>query len=158
MKLTVRDAQSATASLTKAFNIKQDAVADFVCSLDNSTWVSCQNFQARTNQVVYFESRSNLIPGFLNLSFPSEDASITSYNWNFQDATPVSGNIANPQSSFNSSGIKTVSLTIGDSASRSASKSYNLRIGMLLPEWEEIIPIAFKSVMDKLVNIISFWR
>jgi len=146
--LTVKDALNATGTLTKAFNIKQDAVADFVCSLDNSTWASCHNFQARTNQIVYF----------LDQSSPSEGAVITSWAWNFQNATPSVAYISNPQSSFNSSGIKTVSLTIGDSASRSASKSYNLRIGMLLPEWEEIIPIAFKGVMSKLVNIISFWR
>ena len=146
--LTVKDALNATGTLTKAFNIKQDAVADFVCSLDNSTWASCHNFQARTNQIVYF----------LDQSSPSEGAVITSWAWNFQNATPSVAYISNPQSSFNSSGIKTVSLIIGDSENRSASKSYNLRIEMLLPEWEEIIPIAFKGVMSKLVNIISFWR
>jgi len=130
-KLTVKDALDETASLTKTINIKQDAIADFKCSLDNSVWSACENFAAKIGEKVYF----------LDQSSPSQGASITSWAWVFQDATPEAANTSNPQTKFRESGVKTVSLTIQDSAARSASKSYNLKIQMLSSlEWEEIAP------------------
>ncbi|MDP2930572.1 MAG: PKD domain-containing protein, partial [bacterium] len=129
-KLTVRDSLNEAASLTKTFNIKQDAIADFDCSLDNSTWVACLNLGVKTGEKVYFLSRSS----------PSEGASITSWSWTFQDGNPAVANTSNPQTKFSSGGSKAVSLTIHDSAGRSASQTYNLNAQIPLPEWEEIPP------------------
>ncbi|MDP3093714.1 MAG: PKD domain-containing protein [bacterium] len=130
IKLTVKDAFNETDDLTRTLTIKQDAIADFKCSLDNSTWVICQNFKAKTGQTVYFLSQSSA----------SEGASITSWSWVFQDATPPIANTSSPQTKFTKSGTKTVSLTIEDSAGRNASQTYNLKIQMPVPDWEEIAP------------------
>jgi len=128
--LTVKDALNETSSLTKPFSIKQDIIADFKCSLDNSIWQSCDGFHAQFGAKVYFQDQST----------PSEGASISSWAWAFTNGTPATANIANPQTRFYSVGIKQVSLTVTDTASRSASKSYNLQIDISFPEWEEIAP------------------
>ncbi len=133
-RLSVWDVSNETNSLTKAFSIKQDIVVDFKCSLDNSNWQSCANFHAQFGAKVYFQDQST----------PSEGTgvSISSRVWAFTNGTPatVTGNILNPLTRFYSIGTKQVSLTVTDTTSRSASKSYNLQIDISFPKWEEIAP------------------
>jgi len=131
-ELYVEDQSGASASTTQSFTIKQDAIADFKCSLDNSTWKDCVTLRPVVNEIVYF----------LDQSSPSEGASITNRSWTFPDGDPATNidNETNPSTKFKSAGAKEVSLTITDSAGRTASRDYTINIQLPLPEWEEIAP------------------
>ncbi len=131
--LYVEDAAGASNSKEHSFTVLQGASADFKCSLvENSNWQSCANFHAQFGAKVYFQDQSTA----------SEGASISSRAWAFTNGIPatVTGNILNPLTRFYSIGTKQVSLTVTDTTSRSASKSYNLQIDISFPKWEEIAP------------------
>ncbi len=131
-ELYVEDFSHASDATTKSFTIKQDALADFKCSLDNLSWQNCQDIQPGVAETVYF----------LDQSSASEGATITHRSWAFSDGNPATNidNNPNPFTQFQSAGSKQISLTITDSAGRTASNSHNITSQLPLPEWEEIAP------------------
>ena len=136
-ELYVEDFQGALDTATQNFIIKQDAIADFKCSLadlppESPDWQSCEVISPAVDEVVYF----------LDQSSPSEEASITNRSWVFQDGNPPSNteNEINPFTQFQSAGSKQVSLTITDSAGRTASQDHFISVALPLPEWREIPP------------------
>jgi len=132
VELYVEDLAGASNTTTKTFTILQDAIADFKCSLDNTTWKTCETIRPSVGEVVYF----------LDQSTPSDGATILHRSWTFPDGTPASDtdNNTNPSSGFQSAGQKQVILTVTDSAGRSDSESHFITVLLPLPEWEEIPP------------------
>jgi len=164
MKLTVRDAQSATASLTKVFNIRQDAVADFVCSGDNLSWEACNSidFRPPRNLTIYFhDNLSDAILAQFGLegrrSTPSQGAAISQRVWKKNSVIFSSDNNSNPSLEMTDAEAD-ISLQVTDTAGRSASVSFRVTAGTSLPEWEEIIPIVLKTIKDKIAGLIFFWQ
>ncbi len=130
ISLTVQDNAGATSSATKNFTILQDAVANFTCSLDGSVFSDCSTIAPAKDERVYFRDQST----------PSQGASISSWSWIFQDGSPGTETSSSPSTVFLSSGSKQVSLTITDTAGRTATKQININVGYPFPQWQEISP------------------
>ncbi|MBI2625192.1 MAG: PKD domain-containing protein [Candidatus Nealsonbacteria bacterium] len=136
VELYVEDQKLASGSKTQSFVLKQEAAADFQCSLDNQTWQSCQNFLVAVGEIIYFQDRS----------IPSQDAtSIVSRNWAFQDGIPSqdSGNNQNISVKFQSGGLKNATLTVQDNLGRSDSQIYTISSKLPFPEFKEVPPTSF---------------
>lgn len=131
--LKVEDKKAATStSPPKSFTLKQDAVASFRCSLDQATWKACSDIKATKGETVYFQDQST----------PSEGAaSITAWSWSFINGSPSSSTQQNPNTKFQSTGSKSVSLTVTDSVGRTdTSDPVTINVGLSFPSWEEISP------------------
>ncbi len=136
VELYVEDLAGAPSTDIQSFTILQDAIADFECSLDNSTWKDCEVIRPSVGEKVYF----------LDQSTPSEGATILHRSWTFPDGTPANDvdNNSNPSTRFQSAGQKQVVLIVEDSAGRAdttpATEEYRVTVQLSLPEWEEIPP------------------
>lgn len=65
-------------------------------------------------------------------------ASVTGWSWNFQDGAPASSSQQNPQTTFTTSGTKTVNLQVQDSGGFSCAKDKTVNVQVRLPSWKEI--------------------
>jgi hypothetical protein len=63
-----------------------------------------------------------------------------SFSWTFQDANPPNSGIQNPTTTFLTTGIKQVVLTVTDSDGYSCPLTKNITISLPLPKWKEIKP------------------
>jgi PKD repeat protein len=75
---------------------------------------------------------SSPVAGETSVSFDGStssdpDGSVTSYSWNFGDGTPA-GSGANPSHTYVNAGTYTVSLTVTDSSSRTATISHQITV------------------------------
>jgi hypothetical protein len=132
-ELTVRDTFNFSDTETSAFTILQDIIADFSCALGpGGPWKDCQGFNIAEGTIVYFNDEST----------PSTGASLNSWSWQFVDGTPAASTLQNPSASFEWVNVNsgTVTLTVTDTAGRSDSQTYQLRITLPLPEWKEVTP------------------
>jgi hypothetical protein len=76
IKLKVEDAGGLSSSTSHLIKVKQDAVADFDCSLDGEDWGTlCEDLVVYQGQLIYLKDKS----------IPSEDASIISRIWKIND-------------------------------------------------------------------------
>ncbi len=138
VQLTVYDATSLSDSISKSITIKQDAKADFECSLTGNPgdWHSvCSDIAPKIGDTVYFKDASHA----------SEGASISSRAWTFEDGIPAGGSTLNPTTTFQSVGEKDVILQIVDSASRGNSVTKTLTVGAALPPpgYREVPPFIW---------------
>jgi uncharacterized repeat protein (TIGR02543 family) len=121
VKLKVIDDVGNSNSTTSNFYILREARADFMCSLDNTTWQPCQSIKPYKGDVVYFKDD----PSLERHSIPSEEASsILQRIWKLNGNVFSSGNDTNPSTTILSEGQNTVELMILDDKGRSASASY----------------------------------
>lgn len=150
VKLTVADsAGQSSDTATGYFKILQEAIADFKCSLDNSTWQDCENIELNAKETVYF----------LDQSSPSERAGvITNREWIFEDGDPVQniGNETNPLTHFQSQGPKKVTLIVTDNRGRTVQETKVVSVKMPLPRWREAPPVGW--LQGFLANILSWFR
>jgi hypothetical protein len=140
-KLEVEDLAGATSTDFQPFAILQDAIAEFRCSLDAGTLFydaqECEGFSVSEGEVVYF----------IDGSSPSElGGPIIQRNWTFEDGTPpsdIGNNSTTTLSSFTTVDVNSgrVTLDIMDNAGRTASKSYQVKVTIPLPEWHEVAPL-----------------
>lgn len=129
--LKVQDAAGEIDTEPKSFTIKQDAVANFNCSLDGSAWKNCTQVKPAKGETVFFQ----------DLSTPSEGASsITNRSWTFASGNPASSSLQNPASAFQSSGAKQVSLTVTDNAGRQDTMQTTINVSLSFPDWQELSP------------------
>ena len=142
VELYVEDSKGTSATDQETFTIKQSAIADFKCSLDNTNWKTCSDIKPNVGEVVYF----------LDQSSPPEGGSITSYSWTFQNGNPSTGSGTNPSTKFQSAGQKEVTLTLGVTAGPSDSRTQTIGVELPLPEWQEIAPFGW---LGKIFTIIS---
>ncbi|MAF43884.1 MAG: hypothetical protein CMI54_06960 [Parcubacteria group bacterium] len=135
-ELYIEDQIGQSDTIIQPFQIKQEALADFKCSLDNQNWQDCETLELSVKEVVYF----------LDQSTPSEGAfAIIERIWTFQNGDPsqdLSNNL-NPSTKFQSGGAKDVTLTITDDQSRTDSKIYTINSQLPFPEYKEIPPILW---------------
>ena len=93
----------------------------------NFTWLPSQ---PTANSPITFTDSTTFAPGSINRT----------WNWTFPTGSPGSGNTQGPHSvTFNSSGIKNVTLDAGDDAG-SCSRTLPVNVGIALPTWREVAP------------------
>jgi hypothetical protein len=132
-ELYVQDTIGASDTLSPllSFTIRQDIVASFQCSLDQSLWQDCTTLNVSQGEVVYFQDQST----------PSEAASaVTTWSWTFQNGNPATSTVQNPSSVFQSSGSKTVTLVATDNLGRQDTVQTTISVSLPFPDWEEISP------------------
>ena len=142
VELYVEDSKGTSATDQETFTIKQSAIADFKCSLDNTNWKTCSDIKPNVGEVVYF----------LDQSSPPEGGSITSYSWTFQNGNPSTATGTNPSTKFQSAGQKEVTLTLGVTAGPSDPRTQTIGVELPLPEWQEVAPFGW---LRKIFTIIS---
>ena len=132
-ELYIEDTFGVSDAKTQTFQIKQEARADFKCSLDNELWQDCDTFRPAVKEKAYFLDQSSSSEG---------SSGIISREWTFQGGSPSgdSGNDLNPSTRFQSGGLKSVSLTITDDQGRDDTKGYNISPEFPLPEYKEVAP------------------
>lgn len=149
VKLFVEDAAGQSDTATKNFTIFQEAIADFKCSLNNSTWQDCENMNPNAQVAVYFSDQS----------LPSEGAIlIISREWSFEDGLPVgsSDNETNPLTHFQSLGSKKVSLTVTDNLGRITKETKYIEVKGPFPKYREVPPSGW--FWQFFSNISSWFR
>jgi hypothetical protein len=78
---------------------------------------------------------------FFDRSIVLEGDSITKWSWSFEDATPATSKEQNPTGViFNTSGPKSVTLTITTSSGMKETVTKTINVRSINPEWEEVIP------------------
>ncbi|MEK7123800.1 MAG: PKD domain-containing protein, partial [Patescibacteria group bacterium] len=77
---------------------------------------------------------------FTDASTTYGGTSKTAWSWNFQDGNPAASNQQNPQTTFITSGAKTVGLQVRDSDNFACTKTKTVNIQLQLPSWKEIKP------------------
>jgi hypothetical protein len=147
MQIEVIDSQALSDTDTIPVTIKQDAEADFECSLDGVVWQPqpCNTIVVGATIPIFFRGKDGT-----NLSIPSEDGtSIISWIWAFDDGVcqancGTSGELPNPiQVEFPTVGSKTIQLTVTDDAvaARNDTETKILNVVLPFPEWEEVSPL-----------------
>ena len=90
-----------------------------------SNWISGSSFAVSSSQAVDF-SWVPIVP-LINqqVTFNSQSTiAISSYGWTFQNGSPATSNIQNPQTKFLSSGVKEAKLSISSGANSCAVSKY----------------------------------
>jgi hypothetical protein len=156
IKLVVKDNDGLTDTATHPITVKQDAVAGFMCSLDNENWQVCESLSVGREELVYF--RDNLPPPYEH-SLPSTGASIISRVWEmngvqFAPNGEFGSNESNTWATLTEA-VTDISLRITDNQGRTDSKSHQINVGFPLPEWEEIPPFIW--LRNLLASVLDFF-
>ena len=122
--------------------VKQDAIADFVCSLDGEDWqTSCEDLVVYQGQLIYLKDKS----------MASDEAIIISRTWKINNGVFDSDN--NVTTSVNLfERENTLSLTVIDSQGRSALEHKVIGAQLPLPEYREVPPIIW---LKKFLAMVS---
>ena len=160
--LAVEDNDGATnTSATQQFQVKQDIVADFECSLSGAvgSWVNCPTIKVSSGSPVYFRAVNGT-----NLSVPSQGATIVDWDWDFALFAPAGGSATPPTLScagpapnncsntftsgnpvtFSAPGQYTLQLCVADDqapTSRSDCAVKTLTVALPFPGWQEVSPL-----------------
>ncbi|MFQ6083849.1 MAG: hypothetical protein ACE5WD_10910, partial [Candidatus Aminicenantia bacterium] len=143
-QLVVTDRSGNTSTTTKDFDIWQDAIADFLCSLTNKpgSWRECENISASEEEVVYFNDNLTTHPSGRYSRYSDGATSIVSRTWE-QNGVTISSNNNSTTSVSLVAGSNRIRLTITDNAPvpRSDSQEYIIGAAPPLPEWREAPPL-----------------
>ncbi|MBU2263956.1 hypothetical protein KJ797_01295, partial [Patescibacteria group bacterium] len=129
-KLYVEDSMAQSSTAVKNFIIKQDAVANFECSLDSKSWNDCASITISQGQVIYLQDKSTA----------SEGANITSRTWQINNADFNTGNNTTVSVKVNQPNNNIITLIIKDSKNRSNSKNKTIKTQLPLPTYREVAP------------------
>ncbi len=78
---------------------------------------------------------------FFDLTVTPSGTDLTKWLWTFEDATPTTSILQNPQGiMFNSSGSKSITLKVTNSKANTCSLSQTVQARTINPHWKEIIP------------------
>ena len=136
VELYVEDSQGASDTKTITFYLLKEALAGFMCSLDNLNWKFCEELKPIRGELVYFKDN----PSLDEHSTPSQGAtSITSRIWKINDTIFDSDNNPNPSTNLNQTS-NIIELEITDNQGRTNSISHTISTRIPLPEWMEIPP------------------
>jgi len=128
IKLKVEDAGGLWNETSHPIKVKQDAIADFDCSLDGENWgTACEDLVVYQGQLIYLKDKST----------PSEGASIISRTWKINNGVFDSFNHATTSVNLAES-ENTITLVIGDNQGRSDSKDETIGARLPLPEYKEV--------------------
>jgi hypothetical protein len=152
VELYVEDQAGASDTITQEFELKQEAVAGFMCSLDNNDWQVCETLNPSIGELVYFEDDSSLS----EYSTPSQDATlIISRNWEIDGVTFDSDNNPNPSVNLTQNS-NVIQLTITDDQGRTDSVSHTIGASLPLPEWKEVPPFSYLN--EFLASVFGFLK
>ena len=140
--LMVRDSGGLTDFDRHEFYVRQEAIADFLCSLtgDPGSWQDCNLLTVSEGEQVYL--RDNLDPLFYsNYSEASEGAlSILSRTWKLNSLIFSQDNDPAPTITMGA-GTNIIELTITDDMQRtSVPTQHSITSTLPLPEWKEVPP------------------
>ena len=136
VELYVEDSQGASDTKTITFYLLKEALAGFMCSLDNLNWKFCEELKPIKGELVYFKDN----PSLDEHSTPSQGAtSITSRIWKINDTIFDSDNNPNPSTNLNQTS-NIIELEITDNQGRTNSISHTISTRIPLPQWMEIPP------------------
>jgi hypothetical protein len=146
IKLKVEDAGGLSDETFHAIKVKQDAMADFDCSLDGEDWGTlCEDLVVYQGQLIYLKDKST----------PSEGASISSWIWKINSVVFDSFNHATTSVNLAES-ENIITLVIGDSQGRSDSEDKTIEARLPLPEYKEVPPtIWLKKFFAGIVNFFD---
>jgi hypothetical protein len=146
IKLKVEDAGGLSDEISHAIKVKQDAIADFDCSLDGENWgTACEDLVVYQGQLIYLKDKSTA----------SDGAVITSRIWKINSVVFNSGNNATTSVNLAES-ENTITLVIGDSQGRSDSEDKTIEARLPLPEYHEVPPtIWLKKFFAGIVNFFD---
>ena len=148
IKLKAQDAGGLSNETSHSIRVKQDAVADFDCSLDGINWKNCGDLRVDEGQLVYLKDKS----------LASEDADITSRTWKLNNVIFDSDN--NVITSVNVSGSPIITLDVLDSQGRSSTKEYVISARPPLPQYREIPPVIWLKKFFSSIGLAlweKFW-
>jgi len=131
ISLKVIDKSNASSVATGTIEIKQDIMADFLCSMDEEgPWEDCTGFKGIQKEYIYFK----------DISTVSEGAEyITSRIWELDgDAFSDENEATSSVKLLERSNI--IKLTVKDDAGRTDSALSTLKARLPLPTWIEIAP------------------
>jgi hypothetical protein len=154
VKLYVKDDKGLSASTTRNLTVKKEISADFMCSLDNSNWVPCENIKLFQGQVIFVKDD----PSLPRHSEASEGATINSRTWQKGNGTTFEtfAQNTNNASTTLTTDKKFIRLIVADTASRSDRQDYRLSVTYPLPFWKEIPPVIFFRKM--LIAFVQFFN
>ena len=133
--LLVEDLFGASDTHSITWTLRREALALFECSLDNITWLACDDpgFRPFQGERAYFKDNSS----------PSENGvSIVSRTWRKNGAVFDDNNNPNPFIALTEAPT-IITLTVTDNKGRTDSQSYEIVVRMPLPEWWEVAPIGW---------------
>ena len=136
VELKVIDKAGASDVFAKVINIKKDAVADFICALnEEGPWQDCSDFRGVQKEYTYFKDTSTISEGaaFVRTRIWKIDGTTFSSGAYPPDPVPIS-RVKLPKAS------NTVKLTIEDNKGRTDITSYTFGARLPLPKWREIGP------------------
>jgi hypothetical protein len=144
IKLTVEDEGGLSDTTSHPIKVKQDAIADFDCSLDGEDWGACEGLVVYQNQLIYLKCKSTA----------SDGAFIISRTWKINDGVFDPDNNATTSVNLAES-ENTITLVIGDSQGRSDSEDKTIEARLPLPEYHEVPPTIW---LEKFfAGIINFF-
>jgi len=137
--LKVTDNGGLTDTTSKDFDILQNAIADFMCSLTEKvgSWQNCENINVSEGEVIYF--KDDLGPPFRYSSPSAEANSIDSRTWEQNGIIFSSDNEPDTFITVDA-GLNKIELTITDDKTLEDSTYYTINVTLPLPEWKEISP------------------
>jgi len=145
IKLTVEDEGGLSDTTSHPIKVKQDAIADFDCSLNGENWgTACEDLVVYQGQLIYLKDKSTA----------SEGASITSRIWKINSGV-FNGNNATTSVNLTES-ENTITLVIGDSQGRSDSEDKTIEARLPLPEYKEVPPVIWlEKFFAGIVNLFD---
>lgn len=133
-EVTATDTNGLTDIASMSFTLKQDIVAQFECSLDNSTFKDCSTLEELlTSDIIYFNPDTSIIS--------NGSTTITNWSWDFNNDGIEDSALQYPNTNLTKIGDNIVTLTITDNnsfGSRSDSETETLNIKLPLPDFEEV--------------------
>ena len=135
-KLYIEDSVGNSDTAVKNFQIRNDALAGFMCSLNNEDWYICEDIEPFSEERIYLKDD----PSLTEHSIPSDGAvSIDQRTWKLEDEVFDFDNNANP-SVILTEESNDVTLVVADNIGRTASKTHTVSTQAGFPEWKEIPP------------------
>jgi len=136
-QLYIEDGGGVSDTETQGFTILQDAIAGFMCSLDNEAWQVCEDMEEpEIGTSIYLKDDSLLAEH----SSPSQGAaSIVKRRWRVNGVVFDEDNNPNPSVRLNEV-LNDIEIRIEDDAARTDLKTHPVSASLPLPEWIEIKP------------------
>ena len=140
VKLCVNDGVNPEECVTHDLDLREEVWADFMCSLDNENWESCETISLAEDEKLYLKDSITLTEH----STYSEGASfISSRVWQKGDGEsfdePFAIDDDNPFTAL-ATDKKVIRLTVIDDQGRTDYQNHTISVSFPFPEWEEIAP------------------
>ncbi len=154
VELYVEDQKGVSDTTTIDFYLWQEAVAGFMCSLNNETWEVCEDISSLSiGEIIYFKDDLSLSEH----SSPSQGASsITTRTW-YINGDLFATDDTNPSLTLTETN-NTIRLSVVDNQGRSDYQDNTIEATLPLPEWKEIAPFIRSTFNRFLASVVNIFR